>query len=247
MTLPNIDARDWYETIPFADGITLIHEPWMPPFFRCNMWLIEGRDRNLLVDSGLGAVPLRASVPMLNERPITLLVSHTHWDHIGAAHEFDHRLVHPAEAAILAEPTHPATLFAKYATGARDAEMFTGLPPGWSAPAYRIPPAPASGLVGEGDRIDLGGRVLTVLHTPGHSPGHLSLFEEKTGTLIAQDVVYDGPLVDTCYHSDIAVYVETMRRLRELEPKIVHGGHFASFDRARYRQLIDAYIAEKGG
>lgn len=247
MTLPNIDARDWYEAIPFADGITLIHEPWMPPFFRCNMWLIAGRDRSLLIDSGLGAVPLRAHVPALSGAPITLLVSHTHWDHIGAAHEFDDRLAHPAEADILAEPAHPATLFAKYATGERDADMFLGRPPGWSAPAYRIPPAPATGLVRDGDRIDLGDRVLTALHTPGHSPGHLSLFEERTGTLIAQDVVYDGPLVDTCYHSDVAVYVETMRRLRELEPKIVHGGHFASFGRARYRQLIDAYIAEKGG
>jgi glyoxylase-like metal-dependent hydrolase (beta-lactamase superfamily II) len=246
MTLPTIDARDWYETIPFADGITLIHEPWMPPFFRCNMWLIEGRERSLLVDSGLGAVPLRAHVPALSGRPVTLLISHTHWDHIGAAHEFAERLVHPAEADIAADPTHQATLFAKYATGERDEEMFLGLPPGWRAPAYRIPPAPATGLVRHGDRIDLGGRELTVLHTPGHSPGHVSLFEERTGTLIAQDVVYDGPLVDTCYHSDIGAYLATMRALRDLQPRIVHGGHFASFGATRYRQLIDAYLAERG-
>lgn len=247
--LPAIPDAQWYETVPFADGVTLIHEPWMPFFYRCNMWLIRGRDRDLLIDAGLGAVPLRPHVPALdrrpNDRPVTLLLSHTHFDHIGGAHEFDDRLVHAAEADIAANPTNPATLFDKYASGGRDTEMFIGLPPDWDATAYRIKPAPGTTIVGEGTRIDLGDRVLTVLHTPGHSPGHLSLFEEKTGILFAQDVVYDGPLVDNCYHSDIAVYRATMDRLRGLRPRIVHGGHFPSFGATRFAQLIDAYVAEK--
>lgn len=235
----------WYETVPFADGITLVHEPWIPDFFRCNMWLVRGRDRDLLVDAGLGHVPLRRHVPALNGRPVTLLMSHTHFDHIGSAHEFDERLVHAAEAGIAANPTNPATLFAKYADGARDEQMFMALPAGWDARRYRIEPAPATGLVADGDRIDLGDRVLTVIHTPGHSPGHVSLFEERTGTLIAQDVVYDGDLVDDCYHSDIGIYIRTMKSLRDLAPRIVHGGHGPSFGPTRFRQLIDAYIARK--
>ncbi|HUG61610.1 MAG TPA: MBL fold metallo-hydrolase [Methylomirabilota bacterium] len=245
-TLPTIDAADWYETIRFADAITLVHEPWIPDFFRCNMWLIKGRDRDLLVDAGLGAVPLRGLVPALRDRPVTLLMSHTHFDHIGSAHEFGERLVHPAEEPIAADPTNAATLFDKYATGATDAEMFNATPPGWDARAYRITPAPATGTVVEGDRIDLGDRVWTVLHTPGHSPGHVSLFEEWTGTLIAQDAVYDGQLVDNCYHSDIDVYIGTMRRLRDMDPAIVHGGHGPSFGRVRFRQIIDGYLREKG-
>lgn len=245
MTLPTIAARSWYETIAFADGVSLVHEPWIPPFFRCNMWLVKGRDRDLLIDAGLGAVPLRANVPALAGRPVTLALSHTHFDHMGAAHEFDERLVHPAEAPVAADPSNAATLFSHYAAGDADAEMFLGLPPGWDARAYRIPPAPATGLLSDGERIDLGDRVLTVLHTPGHSPGHLSFFEEKTGILIAQDVVYDGPLVDDCDGADVATYIATLSRLRLLEPSIVHGGHFASFGPTRYRQLIDAYLAAK--
>lgn len=245
--MKTIAAVDWYETVPFADRITLVHEPWIPPFFRCNMWLIEGRDRTLLVDAGLGAVPLRPNVALLGGPPVLFLASHTHFDHIGAAHEFEERLVHPAEAPILADPRNEATLFDHYAAGNRDAEMFDALPPGWDARAYRIPPAPPTGLVNDGDRLDLGDRVFTVLHTPGHSPGHVSLFEEATGTLIAQDVVYDGALVDDCEGADLEVYIATMRRLRDLEPRIVHGGHFASFGLTRYRQLIDAFLASKGG
>ncbi len=239
----------WYEALPFADGVTLIHEPWMPPFFRGHMWLVRGADRDLLIDAGLGHVPLRANVPALRGRPVTLLVSHTHWDHIGAAHEFqdagDERLVHPDAAATLADPRPEATLFAKYADGSRDAAAFKRRPSGWDAAAHRIAPAPATRLVSEGDRIDLGGRSLTVLDTPGHCAGHLALFEERTGILFAQDAVYDGPLVDTCPDSDIATYRRTMRRLRdEVAPGIVHAGHFASFGPTRFRQIIDAYLAD---
>lgn len=244
--LATIAAEDWYETIPFADGVSLIHEPWIPPFFRCNMWLIRGRDRDLLIDAGLGAVPLRANISALRERPVTLLLSHTHFDHMGAAHEFGERLAHAAEADIAANPTNAATLFDIYAAGGRDAEMFLALPPGWDAGAYRIPPAPATELVAEGDRIDLGGRTLAVLHTPGHSPGHISLFEEATGALFAQDAVYDGPLVDDCAGADIADYASTMEKLRRLQPRIVHGGHFASFGPTRFRQIIDAWLESRG-
>jgi glyoxylase-like metal-dependent hydrolase (beta-lactamase superfamily II) len=242
-----IRPSDWYETVPFADGITLVHEPWMPWFFRCNMWHVRGRDRDLLVDAGLGAVPLRAHVPLLRDRPVTLLMSHAHFDHIGAAHEFDERLIHAAEADVAAHPDHDRTLFAAYADDGRDGELFLAPPEGWRAAAYRIPPAPATALAGEGDRIDLGDRVLTVLHTPGHSPGHLSLFEEATGTLIAQDVVYDGcPLVDDCAGADPADYEASLRRLRTLSPRIVHGGHGPSFGAARLRQIVDGWLAEKG-
>ncbi|MCR4281908.1 MAG: MBL fold metallo-hydrolase [Bauldia sp.] len=243
--LPTAVAGEWYERIAFGEGVTLIHEPFMPFFFRCNIWHVRGRDRNLLIDTGSGALSLTRYMPWLLERPTVCILSHTHWDHIGSAHEFPERLVHRAEAAILADPTNEATLASKYATDDENVEarMFTRRPPGWVGSAYRIVPAPATGLVADGDEIDLGDRRLSVLHTPGHSPGHLSLFEEKTGILFSADAVYDGPLVDTLYHSDTSRYRATMRRLRELQPSIVHGGHFPSFGLARFREIIAAYLA----
>ncbi len=238
-----IHVEDWYEAIPFAGGVTLIHEPWMTQFFRCNMWHVRGRDRDLMIDTGLGAFGLRDHVPLLRGRPVVCLSSHTHFDHIGATHEFEERLVHPIEAPVLEHPENDVTLFSYYAQDNRDAEMFIEKPEDWDAGSYHIRPAPATGLVVDGDRIDLGDRQFLVLHTPGHSPGHVSLWEEATGTLFAQDVIYDGPLVTDCDGADMDVYRQTMRRLREIEPRIVHGGHFASFGGVRYRQLIDAFLA----
>jgi glyoxylase-like metal-dependent hydrolase (beta-lactamase superfamily II) len=83
------------------------------------------------------------------------------------------------------------------------------------------------------------------MHLPGHSPGSIALWEPAAGILFSGDVVYDGPLVDDCYHSKVEDYLASLERLRDLPARVVHGGHFASFGRERLRQLIDAYVAER--
>lgn len=240
-TLPTIDAGHWYETIRMGDGVTLIHEPWIKPFFRCNIWHVRGRDRDLLFDTGLGHFSLRRHVPLVTERKLTCVASHTHFDHIGCHHEFPDRCVHPAEAGILADPRNEWTVADRYATD----EMFDGMPHGWDTKRYRILPAPAGRLLEQGDILDLGDRAFEVIHTPGHSPGGIALYENRTGILFSGDIVYDGPLIDDVYHSDIDDYVETLLRLRDLDVSVVHGGHFPSFGRVRYRQLVDEYLAQK--
>ncbi len=233
-----IAQRDWYEVVPFANGVSMIHEPWIKPFFRCNMWHVRGRDFDLLVDTGLGHFPLRANVPMLRSgKPLVCVASHAHFDHIGSHHEFEERWIHAAEAEILADPRPEWTLAAGYA----DEAMFIAPPAGWDTNAYRVKPAPATKLLADGDTVDLGDRSFAVIHTPGHSPGGIALFEEATGTLIAGDIVYDGELVADTFHSDLCDYRRSLERLARLPVKIVHGGHFASFGRTRLRQIVAAF------
>ena len=59
-------------------------------------------------------------------------------------------------------------------------------------------------------------------------------------------MVYDGPLIDDAYHSDVPAYLATMKRILDLPVRVVHGGHFPSFGGVRYRSLIQAYLDEKG-
>jgi glyoxylase-like metal-dependent hydrolase (beta-lactamase superfamily II) len=235
-------AERWYETRAMGDGVTLIHEPHVPPFYRCNMWHLRGRTGDLLLDSGMGVVPLRAQVALLAERPVLAVASHSHFDHIGAHHEFADRAIHRLEAAILARPEPQATLAAAYDLDA----IFTARPPPPYRPGrYAIRPAPPTRLLEAGEVIDLGDRLLEVLHLPGHSPGSIGLWEAATGILFSGDAVYDGPLVDDCYHSDVPDYLATMARLRALPVRVVHGGHFPSFGAERFRALIDDYVAGK--
>jgi glyoxylase-like metal-dependent hydrolase (beta-lactamase superfamily II) len=234
-----IGQAGWYETIRMGEGVTLIHEPWIKPFFRCNMWHVRGRDRDLLFDTGLGVFPLKATVAALAGRMPVCVASHTHFDHIGGHHEFGHRCVHEAEAAILADPRNAWTLADRYA----NEEMFDALPAGWDTAAYRVAPAPAQELLQAGAMIDLGDRVFEVIHTPGHSPGGIALWESRTGILLSGDIIYDGPLIDDTYHADLTDYDASLLRLQALPVSVVHGGHFPSFGRVRLRQLIAQYQA----
>ena len=237
----SVNAADWYETLRFSDNVTLIHEPWIKPFYRCNMWHVRGRERDLLFDTGLGHFSLRAHVPLVTERPLTCVASHTHFDHIGSHHEFPGCCVHHAEAAILADPRNEWTCADRYATD----DMFDAMPESWDQSRYQVKPAHADRLLEDGDIIDLGDRAFEVVHTPGHSPGGIGLFETRTGIFLSGDIIYDGPLIDDAYHSVVADYVTTLERLEKLPVSIVHGGHFPSFGRTRFRQLIDEYLRGK--
>ncbi|MGY6549161.1 MAG: MBL fold metallo-hydrolase [Roseinatronobacter sp.] len=229
----------WYRLRRLDDGITWIDEPHIKEFYRCNIWHVRGRDRDMLVDSGMGVVSLRQHVPLVSERPLDAVASHTHFDHIGCHHEFPCRLCHRAEADILAHPSRENTLAADYV---RD-EIFTALPPNpFHAQSYTVKSAPATRLLDDGDLIDLGDRQFEVIHTPGHSPGGIALWEVASGILISGDIVYDGPLIEGTTPREQAEYTTSMERLLTLPVRIVHGGHFPSYSGARHREIITDWL-----
>lgn len=237
--MDRIDAADWYRVQRLADDISLIDEPWIKPFYRCNMWHVRGRNRDLLVDSGMGVVSLRAHVPLVTEKSCVAVASHTHFDHIGCHHEFELCFAHKAELDILRRPTRANTLAEHYVTD----DIFTGLPPlPYDSGGYGVRGVAAPFTVDDGDVLDLGDRHFEVIHTPGHSPGGIALFEQATGTLISGDIVYDGPLIDEGDGTDRAAYAASLRRLLALPVTCVHGGHFPSYDGARHREIIEDWL-----
>ncbi|MEM6489161.1 MAG: MBL fold metallo-hydrolase [Pseudomonadota bacterium] len=248
-------ADPWFAIEPQPGGILRIWEPHVSRLLRANMFLIRGSERDLLVDAGMGVASLRGFLAPLTERPVTLLLTHGHVDHVGSAAEFaDDILMHPAEAAGLAAPhpdwslsydDYPADKRAALAAAGFDTRghVIAALPhPGYDPADWQVAPAQPTRLVEEGDLIDLGDRAFTVLHLPGHSPGSIGLWDEANATLIGGDALYDGLLIDTLPDSDPAAYRDTMRRLARLKPAIVHGGHRESFGPQRYKALIDGYL-----
>ncbi len=248
----------WFEFRRVDDDITHIWEPHVDPVMRCNIWHVRGRERDMLVDSGLGIMSLKEAARDLFDKPLAAVLTHTHYDHSGGLFEFEERVVHKAEAAEMDDPKGFASLLARGLDEAvveciRKAgyevpeEFLTALPyEGYDLAAYRVLPAPATRLVDEGHEIDLGHRRFEVLHLPGHSPGSMGLWEASSGTLFSGDALYDGPLLDELPGSDIPTYVRTMKRLRELPVTVVHAGHEPSFGRERLCELADAYLTARG-
>ncbi|BAI76216.1 beta-lactamase (plasmid) [Azospirillum sp. B510] len=235
-------AEDWYALRRLDDGVTAISEPFIQEFYRCNIWHVRGRDRDMLVDSGMGVVSLRDWVPLVTERDLIAVASHTHFDHIGCHHEFDCRAVHAAEADIIAGPTRANTLADPYVSDG----IFDRLPPEpYCSTCYAVKKAPATRILQDGDRIDLGDRSFEIIHTPGHSPGGIAIWEDATATLFSGDILYDGPLIEDTYHSNAEDYLASMERLLKLPVRVVHGGHFPSFGGERFRELITDWLNDK--
>jgi len=233
-------ADRWYETHRFSDDVTLILETHIDPKWRCNIWHVRGRDRGLLVDSGMGLRPIQAEVTQITDKPLDCVATHSHFDHIGGHYEFDERIVHVAEADILRSPTRYNTVAQDYVTSLA---WFDALPHAQFDPGtYQVAPAPPTRTVEEGDVVDLGNRHFEVLHLPGHSPGSIALWEEHSRTLYSGDVIYDGELFDHLYHSDIGDYICSLERLKMLPVETIHAGHFSSFGRDRLVTLIDTYL-----
>lgn len=250
-------AETWFERQAVEDGVTMLWEPHVHRLLRCNIWHVRGRERDLLVDTGLGVASLAEAARDLFEKPLSAVATHTHLDHSGGMHEFAERLVHAAEGDRLAAGDATASLIPAdrgrdYVENLTKAgfvipdEFIDAYPyPGYEVRRYAVRPAPVTRLVEEGDRIDLGDRSFEVLHLPGHSPGSIGLWEAATGTLFSGDAIYDGILLDDLPGSDIPLYVRTMRRLRALPVRVVHGGHRPSFGRERLIELVDAYLAKR--
>ncbi len=220
-------ATPWFSLEIVADGITMITEPHVARLWRANVFLIQGRDRALLVDTGMGVGSLREVVVALTDQPVTLFTTHSHLDHIGGHPEFADAeiLLHPAELDRMRAPLGPVGLAYASLPEARREQyraagfdtsglMIDAIPaPDYDLTQHRFAGAEPTRLVGEGDVIDLGGRRFEVLHLPGHSPGSIALWEPASGALIAGDAIYDGILIDTTDDADIDAYLRTMHRI----------------------------------
>jgi glyoxylase-like metal-dependent hydrolase (beta-lactamase superfamily II) len=243
-------AERWFEHEEVDEGVLRIREPHVDPFLQANLFLARGRDRDLLVDTGLGIGSLRRELADLFERPTIAVATHRHFDHTGGLDEFEEVVVHRDDADAVAKADGFASLviedYPPEELSGYDppASLLTALPrEGYELASYAVTPVAPTRIVDEGDEIDLGDRRFEVLHLPGHTPGELGLWEEGTRTLFSGDSVYEsGVLLDELPESNVPDYVRSMKRLRDVPVRIVHGGHDDSFGRDRLLELIDGYL-----
>jgi glyoxylase-like metal-dependent hydrolase (beta-lactamase superfamily II) len=241
----------WFRTRAVDSSVDQIDEPHVHELLRANIWHVRGRDRDLIVDTGLGVASLRVQLPQLFERDPVVLLTHAHLDHMGGAYEFDHCWAHAGEPFKNPPPgsLYLQPLVDELGIGAEDFNvscpiLINALPhPEYTVDDYRLRPAPDIHKLSEGSRIDLGDREFTILHLPGHTPASIALLDEANGVLFSGDVVYDDTLIDNCVGSHVADYRNTMKRLIfELDVTVVHPGHGNSFDRSRLREIATAYL-----
>lgn len=236
--------RDWFTKVQVASDLTMLLEPYVDDFFRANIWHLKGRDRDLIVDTGMGLANLRSNLDLTPGKPILAIATHAHADHVGSLHEFTERAGPKIETPAFETMDDRYTYADLYR--AREQPVSEAPELGWAIENYRPRLAPLTWELSEGDIVDTGDRQLRVLHLPGHSPGSIGLFDERNGILFSGDAIYDDILLDDLPDSDPVAYQATMARIMELPVRIVHPGHCDSFGANRMREIARDYLIAKG-
>lgn len=239
-------TESWFHVRPLDHGVTLVAEP-----VHVNSFVVEGAERALLVDTGLGIGTISDPVRDLTDRPVTVVNSHFHFDHCWGNGHFNDVRIHSRGVPMLEAPVRHELLeaysaFTKrmledYATYERIDRTFFHLTTGLPMPRQlsedfdpdRWAPVRAADVtpLEDGDVIDLGDRQFTVIHTPGHSFDSICLLEERTGVLFAGDTINTGPLYTQFEESDLVEFRDSTRRLAALVDQIsvVYVAHFVRY------------------
>ncbi len=220
-----------------------------------NVWHVPGHDVDLIVDTANGIGPLLPHVdPLTSGKPVIAFATHGHFDHIGGLHEFADRRVHTADAEMVRSPWPMRLRREDFPNGMEEEYAYYDVPvpdvavravpsEGFDVAGWTTPAAEPTMLLADGDRIDLGGRSFTVLHTPGHTAGSACLLDETDGTLFTGDAIYVDAALSWV---DAEEMDASLARLRDLDARIAHAGHERSFDGAELRQTADTWRARLG-
>jgi glyoxylase-like metal-dependent hydrolase (beta-lactamase superfamily II) len=211
--LPKVDVgSDWYEVYAVGAGVFAISEPRQ--YEGVNAFLVLGTSRAVLFDTGLGVAPIVDVVRRLTDLPVTVVNSHTHFDHVGGNGAFeDVRNLDSDYSAASArgEVTGPLDAYARETLAP---ERVCGpLPRSVDSREYRNPVWRVTGYVEDGERLELGGRSLEVLVTPGHTPDSICLLDRANGLLFTGDTYYSGEIYLWSPETDFAEYAASVERL----------------------------------
>jgi glyoxylase-like metal-dependent hydrolase (beta-lactamase superfamily II) len=220
---PRVDLPDdWFVVYRVGDGVFAICEPFQ--FQEVISYLILGSRRALLFDTGLGIGRIKSIVSRLTRLPVTVLNSHTHFDHVGGNADFDR---------ILAMDTGYTRANArgfsheKVQGEVEPAALCHGVPAGFDAAAYRTRPFIPTRFIKDGHTVDLGGRRLTVLHVPGHTPDAVAVVDAAAGLLFTGDSFYEGTIWLYVPETDLTAFAASVDRLAAMVPglKKLHPAH----------------------
>ena len=214
--------QSWFEVYRVQPDVFALYESHQ--YEEVISYLVLGSERALLFDTGLGIGDIRSVVGQLTKLPVTVLNSHTHFDHIGGNAQFTDIL--GRDTAYTRTNTAGGT-HEQLAEVVLPERICGELPAGFNKQEYAIKPFQVTHFVKEGEVIDLGGRKLEVLFTPGHTPDSVSLLDRANGLLFTGDMFYAGPIYLYVPESDVAAYKRSVARYAALAPglKLVLPAH----------------------
>jgi glyoxylase-like metal-dependent hydrolase (beta-lactamase superfamily II) len=237
-------SQAWFEVYAVAPSVVAIYEPHQ--FEETISYLIVGDKQALLFDTGMGIGDIHRVATELTKLPIVVLNSHTHNDHVGGNWQFP--VVFGMDTAFTRENALGSRKDAQGELGG-DA-MCADLPADFDPKTYEIRAWKIQAYQHDGDRIDLGGRSLEIIATPGHTPDSICLLDRAHELLFTGDTFYPAPIWLFRPETDLEAYGASIRRLAALAPqvKMVFGAHNIPVAQpAVLAQLVTAFDEVRAG
>ncbi len=213
--LEKVDQPDpWFEVYRVRPGVFAIYEPHQSE--EVISYLVLGSTRGVLFDTGMGISNIKNVVDHLTKLPVSVLNSHTHNDHVGDNWRFHDIYGMDTEFTRANAQGSKEDAQAEIAPG----EICGDLPAGFDAASYATRPFQIAHWLHDGEKIDLGGRTLQVIATPGHTPDSIALLDAKNGLLLTGDTFYPGPIFLYRPETDLDGYVASVKKLAKLVPRL---------------------------
>lgn len=212
-------SDNWF-TIEKIDGDTFAISEY-GHWEETHCYLVCGAEKAILIDTGLGVGNIKKVVERLTSLPVMAVTTHVHWDHIGGHRYFKHIAVHEAEKEWLSVKFPlPLQVVKNNLVGEP-----CPFPVDFKIDDYQIFKGTPQKILHDGDFLELGNRTVTVIHTPGHSPGHCCFYEPDRQYLYTGDLIYSGCL-DAFYPStNPQSFYQSVKKIRRLEIRRVLPGH----------------------
>lgn len=192
---------------------------------KVHSYLLLGTKYALLIDTGLGIGNIKKEVDKLTSLPVKVVTTHAHWDHIGGHKYFENIYVHQDDENWL---RNGLPIPAEVIKNSIMKEPFTKNPPeDFDINRYKIFSEASMDLGGprgsghfirnlkDNDILDLGDRKIRIIHTPGHSPGHICLLDEQ-GQVFTGDLIYSGTLYAFYPSTDPVKFKESIDKISRL-------------------------------
>jgi len=225
-TLERVPVTDpWFEVYQVVPQVFAIYEPHQAE--ETISYLILGEKQALLFDTGMGISDIRKVTAELTHLPIIVLNSHTHNDHVGGNWQFE--TVYGMDADFTRANAKGSRQDAQDELGPG---MICGdLPTGFDSKSYATRPWKISRFLHDRDKINLGGRTLEIISTPGHTPDAISLLDRARGLLFSGDTYYPAPIWLFRPETNLDDYVASVKHLAALAPQLelVLGEHNVPF------------------
>lgn len=145
--------------------------------------------------------------------PIKVITTHVHWDHIGGHGDFAEIYVHELEQDWLLRGIPGLSMEVIKKNLVKDVPLTILNQLNFKIEQYKLYQGKPTGVLQDNDVIDLGNRKLQIIHTPGHSPGHICIYEPERGYLFTGDLIYQGSLFAFYPTTDPVAFVDSVAKI----------------------------------